>query len=98
MNLLPGNYKVIPLSLQMMLENAIKHNEISDKNPLIIRIYSNQEQFLIVENKLQKKFGSEGSGSGIQNISERYAFFTDRKVVINISDSVYRISIPLLTD
>jgi LytS/YehU family sensor histidine kinase len=93
-----GSFRVIPLSVQMMVENAIKHNEISDKNPLVIRIYTTAEQFLVVENKLQKKFGSEGSGSGIQNISERYGFFTDRKVVINLSDSVYRISIPLLTD
>ena len=92
------NYKVIPLSLQMMVENAIKHNEISDRNPLLVRVFSTDDQYLTVENKLQKKAGSEGNGSGIQNISDRYEFFTDRKVKISFTSDLFRISIPLLTD
>ena len=47
------NFKVIPLSLQMLVENAIKHNEISDRHPLQIRIYSEYDQDLSFENKLQ---------------------------------------------
>ena len=93
-----GNYKVIPLSIQMLVENAIKHNEISDKNPLIIRIYSLEDGFLTVENKLQRKIGSEGSGSGIQNIKERYQFFTNKKVTIGESNGDFVVRIPLLTD
>jgi len=92
------NYKVIPLSLQMMVDNAIKHNEISDRNPLLVRVFSTDDQYLTVENKLQKKAGSEGNGSGIQNISDRYEFFTDRKVKISFTSDRFRISIPLLTD
>ena len=92
------NYKVIPLSLQMMVENAIKHNEISDRNPLLVHVFSTDDQYLTVENKLQKKAGSEGNGSGIQNISDRYEFFTDRKVKISFTSDRFRISIPLLTD
>ncbi len=97
-NVKTANFKVIPLSLQMMVENAIKHNEISDKNPLQIRIFDTDEQYLTVENRLQKKSGSEGNGSGIQNISDRYKFFTDKQVVITINQELFRISIPLLTD
>jgi len=92
------NYKVIPLSLQMMVENAIKHNEISDRNPLLVHVFSTDDQYLTVENKLQKKAGSEGNGSGIQNISDRYEYFTDRKVKISFTSDRFRISIPLLTD
>ena len=92
------NYKVIPLSVQMLVENAIKHNEISDKNPLQIRIFSDDDQYLTVENRLQKKTGSEGTGTGIQNISDRYEFFTDRKVKISFNSERFKISIPLLTD
>lgn len=94
----PMNYKVIPLSVQMLVENAIKHNEISDKKPLQIRVFSSDDQYLTVENRLQKKTGSEGTGSGIQNISDRYEFFTNRKVNISFNSERFRISIPLLTD
>ncbi|MDP2114958.1 MAG: histidine kinase [Bacteroidota bacterium] len=92
------NLKVIPLSLQMLVENAIKHNEISDKKPLQIRIFTTDDQFLVVENRLQKKSGSEGSGSGIQNISDRYKFFTEKEMTINFNLEHFRVSIPLLTD
>ena len=97
-NVKAGNFKVIPLSLQMLVENAIKHNEISDKNPLYIRIFSTAEDYLKVENRLRKKSGSEGSGSGIQNIKDRYEFFTSKKVIISENTEKFIVSIPLLTD
>ena len=93
----PQQYKVIPLSVQLLVENAIKHNEISDQKPLPIRIYE-KDEYLVVENKLQKKSGSEGSGTGLQNISARYGFFSDRKVIIGFNTENFRVSIPLLTD
>jgi sensor histidine kinase YesM len=92
------NFKVIPLSIQMLVENAIKHNEISDRKPLHVRIYSTDDQYLFVENKLQRKAGSEGSGSGIQNIKGRYEFFTDKKVIISENGEKFLVGIPLLTD
>lgn len=94
----PKNFKVIPLSVQMLVENAIKHNEISDKKPLSIRLYTNDDKYLIVENVLQKKSGSEGGGMGIQNISDRYGFFTDKKVLITFNSERFKVSIPMLTD
>jgi LytS/YehU family sensor histidine kinase len=97
-NIKDRNFKVIPLSIQMLVENAIKHNEISDRNPLTITIYSTDDQYLVIENKLQKKAASEGSGSGIQNIKSRYEFFTDKDLLISISKEQFRVSIPLLND
>ena len=97
-NVSPKNFKVIPLSIQMLVENAVKHNEISNRNPLLIRIFTNDDQYLIVENRLQKKAGSEGSGSGIQNIKSRYEFFTDKKVIISENGTTFLVSIPLLTE
>lgn len=91
------NFRVIPLSVQMLVENAIKHNEISERNPLFIHIYSTDEQYLVIENKLQKKANSEGSGSGIQNIKSRYEFFTEKDLIIGISKERFRVSIPLLS-
>ena len=97
-NISNKNFKVIPLSVQMLVENAIKHNEISDRNPLQISIFSDDDQYLVIENRLHKKSGSEGSGTGIQNISDRYGFFTDKKVLITFNSEKFKVSIPLLTD
>lgn len=95
---LPLNVQVIPLSVQLLVENAIRHNEISDRKPLIIRINSDGKQYLTLENRLQKKSGSEGTGLGLQNIVERYAFFSDRKVIICEDQEKFIVSIPLLTE
>jgi len=92
------NFRVIPLSIQMLVENAIKHNEISDRNPLQIRIFVSDDQYLMVENRLQKKPGSEGTGSGIENIKSQYGFFTDKKVIISENGERFLAGIPLLTD
>jgi len=94
----PKNFKVIPLSVQMLVENAIKHNEVSGRNPLSIRIYSAGDDYLYVENTLQKKAGSEGSGTGIENIKERYEFFTDKKVIISEDGGKFLVGLPLLKD
>lgn len=67
-------YQIIPLSLQVLLENAIKHNVISDKQPLTINITSDyNEGKIMVCNKIQPKIdSSSGSGIGLANLSERY--------------------------
>jgi len=92
------NFKVIPLSIQMLVENAIKHNEISDLHPLNIRIFTDENQYLTIENKLQKKNGSEGNGTGIDNIKNRYQFFTNKELVLAISKEYFKVRIPLLND
>jgi LytS/YehU family sensor histidine kinase len=82
----------------MLIENAIKHNEISDRKPMLIKVYTTDDHYLIVENHLQKKPVSEGSGTGIQNIRERYEFFTNKRVTIFENLDRFLVSIPLLTD
>lgn len=91
-----ANFKVIPLSVQMLVENAVKHNEISDKKPLLIRIFSEGE-YLTVENPLQKKNDSEGTGHGLKTIASQYGFFTDKKVLIGSESGKFTISIPLIS-
>ena len=89
--------KVVPLSLQLLLENTIKHNVVSDKKPLHIKLFI-KDNYLVVENNLQKKdVLQERIGVGLQNIVNRYALITDRKVIIDESDTFFRIHIPILT-
>ncbi len=99
---LPENFenveaKVVPLSLQLLLENTIKHNVVSEKKPLHIKIYI-KDGYLVVQNDLQKKeVLQDRRGVGLQNIISRYAILTDRKVLINQTDTVFAVHLPLLT-
>jgi sensor histidine kinase YesM len=88
---------VIPLSLQAMVENAIKHNEISVANPLKIVIAVTDDHELIVENNLQPKpLYEETSGTGLQNLAGRYQFLTGKEVVITKDNGYFRVILPLI--
>ncbi|MEN8816141.1 MAG: histidine kinase [Nonlabens sp.] len=89
--------QVVPLSLQLLLENAVKHNVVSDSKPLKLRIYEEGNQ-LIVENNLQKKpVAGSGSGVGLQNIASRYQLLTNRKMSIAEDQTHFKVQIPILT-
>ncbi len=89
--------KVVPLSLQLLLENAVKHNMVTESKPLHIRIYEFNGN-LVVENNLQpKQIVKKSSGVGLSNIMERYQLLTDRKVNINQQASRFAVAIPMLT-
>lgn len=89
--------KVVPLSLQLLLENAVKHNSISENKPLRIRIYE-EENYLVVENNFQKKeVLQKGQGVGLQNIISRYNIVTNRKVTIEENAKIFRVKLPVLT-
>ncbi|AVR46105.1 histidine kinase [Christiangramia fulva] len=89
--------KIVPLSLQLLLENTIKHNRVSKENPLIVSIYE-EGNFLIVENNLQaREILNGGSGVGLKNITQRYALVTERKLEILKTKSAFKVRLPLLT-
>jgi len=90
--------KVVPLSLQLLLENCIKHNIASEQKPLRIRIYL-ENGALIVENNMQKKetLDSERKGVGLPNIVNRYAILTKRNVFVEESNEYFKVKIPVLT-
>jgi sensor histidine kinase YesM len=88
---------VIPMSLQMLIENAIKHNEISKSNPLKIVIAITDEHELIVENNLQPKPKlEESSGTGLQNLASRYQFLTGKEMTIVQNREYFRVILPLI--
>ncbi|MGY0392806.1 2TM domain-containing protein [Bizionia sp. KMM 8389] len=89
--------KVVPLSLQLLLENAVKHNMVTTSRPLHIRIYESNGN-LIIENNLQtKQVLKKSSGFGLANITQRYALLTKKQVIINQERSSFKVLIPILT-
>jgi sensor histidine kinase YesM len=89
--------KVVPLSLQLLLENAVKHNMVTSSKPLHIKIYES-EGMLIVENNLQpKQIVKKSSGVGLENIKQRYNLLSNKKVSINQQANRFAVAIPMLT-
>lgn len=91
------DYYVPPLSLQLLIENAIKHNVISHKSPLEIALEAQSDNYLAVKNNYQKKSVLEKPTKlGLKNLKHRYRFFTKRKVEVISDDRWYLVRIPIL--
>ncbi len=91
------NRYIIPLSLQLLFENAIKHNEISKAKPLTISVYINDKGNLVVNNNLQKKnLVRQTSKLGLQNIKSRYELLTDKLVEVIEDIKNFTVVVPLL--
>ena len=89
--------KVVPLSLQLLLENAVKHNTVTATKPLHIKIYEDGDS-LVVENNLQpKQIVKKSSGVGLNNIMQRYDLLTDKKIHITKEANRFAVTIPMLT-
>jgi two-component system, LytTR family, sensor kinase len=97
---IPVNYHehfIIPASLQMLIENAIKHNIVSKNKPLHINIHSNSDKKIVVSNNLQlKQLVEKSTEFGLQNIVKRYQLVSDKVVSINKNEKFFAVSIPLL--
>lgn len=90
--------KVVPLSLQLLLENAVKHNQVSPSKRLHIEI-SEQNGMLVVSNNVQpKQTLKESTGVGLRNIRDRYAILTQSPVVIKESRNNFSVAIPILDE
>ncbi|MEM6767104.1 MAG: histidine kinase [Bacteroidota bacterium] len=97
-DLSPGIFeKHIPaLSLQLLVENAIKHNIISKENPLHIQIYTEGEQIVVANNKQLKSSLERSTRVGLNNIRERYQLLTAQPISVRNTDKSFQVSLPLL--
>jgi sensor histidine kinase YesM len=89
--------KIAPLTLQLLVENAVKHNRMSVSEPLIVNITLEDNNILVVKNKLQpRSTPTVSTGVGLQNIINRYALLTNKRVWAGEADDQFVIKIPLL--
>jgi len=91
-------FYVIPASLQMLIENAIKHNVVSKNKPLHIEVYINGNNTIAVKNNLQLRESVDNSTKvGLNNIIKRYWLFSGQKVAVKKDTEAFSVALPLLT-
>jgi len=87
---------VVPLALQLLLENCIKHNFATSSKPLLIKVFSENDT-LCIENNLQiREQMKENAGIGLSNIVQRYSLLTKRNVFIEKSEDYFKVKLPVL--
>ncbi len=92
------DFYIAPLTLQILFENAIKHNIISSSKPLTIKLYLDHENNLVVENNLQYKLSSGlSTGLGLKNIENRYRILARKDIRIMSDGFGFKVTIPLLS-
>ncbi|MCL6272933.1 2TM domain-containing protein [Muricauda sp. 2012CJ35-5] len=89
--------KIVPLSLQLLLENAVKHNVVTATKPLHIKVTEDAGMLTVSNNLQEKQVVKKSSGVGLQNIKQRYGILTDRAVDISKTHSNFSVSLPMLT-
>lgn len=87
--------QIPPLTIQMLIENCIKHNTISGSKPLTIRVY-NTDNAITVENNIQLKQSHESTGHGLRNIEGRYRFLAAKPIQITTTETHFSVSLPLI--
>lgn len=91
------HYKVAPVTLQNLIENAIKHNVIDKYRPLKIDIYIENDEYIVVENNLQKKVVVETSNQrGLKQFISLYRFLSHLPIIIEDKEGLFKIKIPLI--
>jgi sensor histidine kinase YesM len=91
------DYRLPPLTIQTLVENAVKHNEISKRRPLIINIETDKNANLVVHNNIQEKITEEpGTGIGLTNLSKQFQILFGRAISISNENNEFRVEVPLI--
>jgi len=91
------NQHIAPLTLQILVENAVRHNEISSLNPLKIKIYAENNHTIVVKNNLQKQSHKISSAKkGLENIKKRYQYLSNQQMEIITTTANFLVALPII--
>jgi uncharacterized membrane-anchored protein YhcB (DUF1043 family) len=92
-----SEYNLPPLTIQTLVENAVKHNEISKRRPLTITIRTDENANMVVRNNIQRKITEEeGTGIGLTNLSKQFHILLGKEISISNENDEFTVMIPLL--
>ena len=88
--------RIVPLSLQILMENAIKHNIVSSDKPLQINVFAYDGKLVVCNNLQKKNQTNKSTGIGLNNIRNRYKLLSEKQVEVSNSGTSFTVSIPLI--
>ncbi|MBD2705862.1 histidine kinase [Spirosoma sp. BT702] len=95
----PENYRtqrIVPVTIQNLLENAIKHNVIEEENPLVIRIYAEGSSLFVVNNLQKKSFVATSNKQGLASLKSLYQYLSRRQIEVQETATQFVVKVPLL--
>jgi LytS/YehU family sensor histidine kinase len=92
------NGQIVPLALQLLVENAIKHNVIAQEQPLTIFIKENGTKICVINDLQPKSQITSGSGVGLVNLKERYQFLSEKAIEVKECDQQFSVCIPIIDE
>ncbi len=92
------DYYIMPVSIQMLVENAVKHNVVSNKNPLCIVIETTENDTIKVSNLINQKNENIMGGVGLANLANRYSILFNKEITISSQDMLFSVEIPLIKE
>lgn len=99
LNVEASRFQIPILSLQMLIENALKHNYFSKDEPLVIEIFNEDDQFLVVRNNLKKReLREKPTKLGLQNIMNRYQMLLDQFIIVKEDEDFFTVKLPLIAE
>ncbi|MBN1144518.1 MAG: histidine kinase [Bacteroidales bacterium] len=89
-------YHVLAMTVQLLIENAVKHNEISNGNPLEVRIFCSNDRLIVTNKKQKRNILPSTTKVGLLNISERYKFLVNKEVIVEDGEDMFTVRVPLI--
>ncbi len=89
---------IVPVSIQMLIENAVKHNQITTENPLEIKVFERAGHIVVRNNYRPKRNVKDVSGKGLNNLQQQFRLWTDEPIDITQSETSFTVSLPIIED